>query len=206
MSDCIPCQKNKLYSKQFNDKGQIVERSLIEKTISFAGAMVEEATPCPKDEQKKRLLICSFCDFLNRFNQLPKGADVSNKDTCIICGCYLFKKSAQIGKKWNCPLIFWDFKNFNEFNQALADFEKNKSEKVKGEILSFIIKKTENEIKEIDNPLTKLVQEVINIKGGADFEELTQFFNKSILPFYLASLIKDGKIYYNSTNKFYPVE
>lgn len=82
-----------------------------QKIKSFGGAMVELITgktqAAEDDIIKHNLGVCSNCDDLKRFNELPKGADLGLFDTCGICGCPIKQKVKRLGKNWNCPAGKW---------------------------------------------------------------------------------------------------
>ena len=82
-----------------------------QKIKSFGNAMVELITGKTQaaefDIIKHNLSVCSNCDDLKRFNDLPKGADLGLFDSCGICGCYIKQKVKRLGKNWTCPAGKW---------------------------------------------------------------------------------------------------
>ena len=113
---CEPCEKKKIYSTQFKETPmQNTQKTqpytTTQKIKSFGGAMVElltGKTQAPDfDIIKHNLSVCSNCDDLKRFNELPKGADLGLFDTCGICGCPVKQKVKRLGKNWTCPAGEW---------------------------------------------------------------------------------------------------
>lgn len=113
---CEPCQKKKIYSTQFKETPMQNTQTTqpyttTQKIKSFGGAMVELITgktqAAEDDIIKHNLGVCSMCDDLKRFNELPKGADLGLFDTCGICGCYIKQKVKRLGKNWTCPAGKW---------------------------------------------------------------------------------------------------
>lgn len=114
---CEPCQKKKIYSTQFketpmqNNTQKTQTYTTTQKIKSFGGAMVELITgktqAAEDDIIKHNLGVCSNCDDLKRFNELPKGADLGLFDHCGICGCYIKQKVKRLGKNWTCPAGKW---------------------------------------------------------------------------------------------------
>lgn len=111
---CEPCEKKKIYSTQFKevqDTPKTQPYTTTQKIKSFGGAMVELITgktqAAENDIIKHNLSVCSMCDNLKRFNELPKGADLGLFDSCGICGCYIKQKVKRLGKNWTCPAGKW---------------------------------------------------------------------------------------------------
>ena len=122
MSDCISCQEIKIFSRQFNNQGVIVERNIKEKAASVVNAAADfftkKTVKADDKTYKQRLNRCSNCDYLKRRQNLPKGVDLSIKDTCLICGCFLKAKASQIGESFECPILWWAFENETDFQAA----------------------------------------------------------------------------------------
>lgn len=142
---CVTCQKNKVFSQQFNNQGEIVERKTSEKLASAFNAgldfLMQKTDKADNKTYKQRLSRCSHCDYLKRRQNLPKGADLSLKDSCLICGCFLKAKAAQIGKEFDCPILWWHFENEDEFKAAFDEYKTNKTEENYNKILDFISEK-----------------------------------------------------------------
>ena len=126
---CVPCEKKKIYSTQFketpmqntqNNTQKTQPYTTTQKIKSFGGAMVELITgktqAAEDDIIKHNLGVCSNCDDLKRFNELPKGADLGLFDACGICGCYIKQKVKRLGKNWTCPAGKWLTENTQSEN------------------------------------------------------------------------------------------
>lgn len=186
MSDCIPCQKNKVFSQQFNNQGVIVERNIKEKAASVVNAAADFFTKktVKSDDKtyKQRLSRCSNCDYLKRRQNLPKGADLSIKDSCLICGCFLKAKAAQIGESFECPLLWWAFENETDFQAAFDEYQEKKSENDYNKILALIDDKTAEEKKEFI--VTGIKHFFYKKNGGASRNDLIEFCEKENIDFY----------------------
>lgn len=186
MSDCIPCKKNKVFSQQFNNQGAIVERNIKEKAASVVNAAADFFTKktVKADEKtyKQRLSRCSHCDYLKHRQNLPKGADLSIKDSCLICGCFLKAKAAQIGESFECPLLWWSFENETDFKAAFDEYQAKKSEKDYNKILALIEEKTAKYTKEFI--VTGIKHFFFEYNGGASRNDLIEFCEKSDIDFY----------------------
>lgn len=203
---CLPCQKNKVFSQQFNNNGVIVdkktenkemktinfedgiyERTLKEKASSVVNAAADFFTKktVKADDKtfKQRLIRCSHCDYLKRRQNLPKGVDLSIKDTCLICGCYLKAKAAKIGESFECPLLWWAFENETDFKATLDEYQANKSEKDYNKILALIEEKTAVDKKEL-GAIDEIKRFFFEYKGGASHQDLIEFCEKENIDFY----------------------
>ena len=187
MSDCIPCEKNKVFSQQFNNQGVIVERNIKEKAASVVNAAADfftkKTVKADDKTYKQRLSRCSNCDYLKRRQNLPKGADLSIKDSCLICGCYLKAKASQIGESFECPILWWAFENETDFQAAFDEYQKNKSEKDYNKILALIDEKTAVEKKEL-GVIDEIKRFFFEYKGGASRNDLIEFCEKENIDFY----------------------
>lgn len=206
MSDCAPCKKNKVFSQQFNNQGVIVERktenkemktinfeekiyerTLKEKSKSAVTAFVDFVTnnTVKADDKtyKQRLSRCSHCVYLKRKQNLPKGADLSIKDSCLICGCFLKAKASQIGEHFECPLLWWVFESETDFQAAFDEYQAKKNEKDYNKILALIDEKTTVDKKEI-GAIDEIKQFFFEYKGGASHNDLIEFFDKENINFY----------------------
>ena len=186
MGDCIPCTKNKV-SQQFNNQGAIVERNIKEKAASVVNAAADFFTKkTVKSDDKtyrQRLSRCSNCDYLKRRQNLPKGADLSIKDSCLICGCFLKAKASQIGESFECPLLWWAFENETDFQAAFDEYQEKKSEKYYNKILALIDEKTAVEKKEL-GVIDEIKRFFFEYKGGASRNDLIEFCEKENIDFY----------------------
>ena len=122
---CEPCEKKKIYSTQFKEKPMEKKQTTqpyntTQKIKSFGNAMVELITgktqAAEDDIIKHNLSVCSMCDDLKRFNELPKGADLGLFDACGVCGCPIKQKVKRLGKNWTCPAGKWLTENTQSEN------------------------------------------------------------------------------------------
>ena len=184
---CNKCGKQKIFSQQFNNQGIIVERKFKEKAASVVNAATDFFTKKTEkaDEKtyKQRLSRCSNCDYLKRKQNLPKGADLSIKDSCSICGCYLKAKASQIGESFECPLLWWAFENETDFQAAFDEYQEKKSENDYNKILSLIDEKTAADKKEL-GAIDEIKRFFFEYKGGASRKDLIEFCEKENIDFY----------------------
>lgn len=187
MSDCIPCNKNKVFSQQFNNQGAIVERNIKEKAVSVVNAAADfftkKTVKADNKTYKQRLSRCSNCDYLKRKQNLPKGVDLSIKDTCLICGCFLKAKASQIGESFECPIFWWAFENETDFQAAFDEYQVNKSEKDYNKILALIEEKTAVDKKELGF-IDEIKHYFFEYNGGASRQDLIEFCEKENIDFY----------------------
>lgn len=178
---CIPCQKNKVFSQQFNNQGGIVERKTSEKIASAFNAgldfLMQKTDKADNKTYKQRLSRCSHCDYLKRRQNLPKGADLSIKDSCLICGCLLKVKASQIGEEYDCPILWWEFENEDEFKAAFNEYQANKTEENYHKILDFISEKEPSR-----DELTEFCEKQ-NIDNNRIGFYLSEMINKKIIRF-----------------------
>ena len=120
---------------------------------------------------------------MKRKQNLPKGADLSIKDSCLICGCYLKAKASQIGESFECPLLWWAFENETDFNTAFDEYQEKKSEKDYNKILTLIDEKTAVDKKEI-GVIDEIKRFFFEYKGGARRNDLIEFCEKENIDFY----------------------
>lgn len=184
---CNKCGKQKIFSQQFNNQGIIVERNIKEKAASVVNAATDFFTKKTEkaDEKtyKQRLSRCSNCDYLKRRQNLPKGVDLSIKDTCLICGCYLKAKASQVGESFECPLLWWAFESETDFQAALDEYKANKNEKNYNKILSLIDEKTVANKKEL-GVIDEIKHFFFEYNGGASRQDLIEFCEKENIDFY----------------------
>ena len=187
MSDCIPCKKNKVFSQQFNNQGAIVERNIKEKAASVVNATADfftkKTVKADDKTYKQRLNRCSNCDYLKRKQNLPKGADLSVKDSCLICGCYLKAKASQIGESFECPVLWWAFESETDFQAAFDEYQEKKSEKDYNKILALISDKTAVDKKEL-GVIDEIKHFFFEYSGGASRQDLIEFCEKENIDFY----------------------
>lgn len=206
MSDCVPCQKNKIFSQQFNNQGEIVEKKtenkemktinfeegIYERTLkekassvvnSFADFFTKKTAKADDKTYKQRLSRCSHCDYLKRRQNLPKGADLSIKDSCLICGCFLKAKAAQIGESFECPIMWWAFENETDFQAAFNEYQEKKNEKDYNKILALIKEKTAVDKKEL-GVIDEIKHFFFEYNGGVSRQDLIEFCEKSDIYFY----------------------
>ena len=187
MSDCVPCQKNKVFSQQFNNQGAIVERNIKEKAASVVNAAADfftkKTVKADDKTYKQRLSRCSHCDYLKRRQNLPKGADLSIKDSCLICGCFLKAKASQIGESFECPLLWWSFENETDFKAVFDEYQAKKSEKDYNKILTLIEEKTAVDKKEL-GVIDEIKHLFFEYNGGASRQDIIDFCEKSDIDFY----------------------
>lgn len=129
--------------KQFNNQGQIVEKTITQKissaTAAAAAVITGKAITCPDDIKRQRLKICAECEHIKRLNALPKGAPVAIGDTCSLCGCYLkgnrvtsllsldFCKTCYAGTpEFVCPLTDENGKPTPKWGFEFGEFELNR--------------------------------------------------------------------------------
>lgn len=184
---CNECRKQKIFSQQFNNQGSIVERNIKEKAASVVNAAADFFTKKTEkaDEKtyKQRLSRCSNCDYLKRRQNLPKGVDLSIKDTCLICGCYLKAKASQVGESFECPLLWWAFESETDFQAAFDEYQEKKSEKNYNKILSLIDEKTVVDKKEF-GVIDEIKHFFFGYSGGASRQDLIEFCEKENIDFY----------------------
>lgn len=180
---CVPCKKNKIHSRQ----GEIVERKTSEKLASAFNAgfdfLMQKTDKADNKTYKQRLSRCSHCDYLKRRQNLPKGADLSIKDSCLICGCVLKAKAAQIGESFECPLLWWAFENEMDFKAAFDEYQAKKSENDYNKILALIEEKTAENKKEL-GAIDEINHFFFEYTGGASRKDLIEFCEKSDIDFY----------------------
>lgn len=181
---CGECAKRR---EQFNNQGAIVERNIKEKAASVVNAAADfftkKTVKADDKTYKQRLSRCSNCDYLKRKQNLPKGVDLSTKDSCLICGCFLKAKASQIGESFECPLLWWAFENETDFQAAFDEYQEKKSEKDYNKILAFINGKTVADKKEL-GVIDEIKHFFFEYNGGASRQDLIEFCKKSDIDFY----------------------
>lgn len=184
---CIECGKQKIFSQQFNNQGAIVERNIKEKAESVVNAAADFFTKktIKADEKtyKQRLSRCSNCDYLKRRQNLPKGVDLSTKDSCLICGCFLKLKASQIGESFECPLLWWAFENETDFQASFDEYQEKKNEKDYNKILALIEEKTAVDKKEL-GVIDEIKHFFFEYNCGASRNDLIEFCEKADIDFY----------------------
>ena len=173
--------------KQFNNQGVIVERNIKEKAASVVNAAADffakKTAKADDKTYKQRLSRCSNCDYLKRRQNLPKGVDLSIKDSCFVCGCFLKAKAAQIGESFECPILWWAFENETDFQAAFDEYQEKKSEKDYNKILALISDKTAVDKKEL-GVIDEIKHFFFEYKGGASRQDLIEFCEKENIDFY----------------------